>query len=496
MKLIARITLLVLFLMAPSVLLAQSQRMAVPVGSYTVGGGGGSRIDAHCVDQHRTTPSGPMTSVLGPADSASVTRLSDNETLPLGEAMEANWIVIDGDDYESLYISAPSGGQYRIDIEQTIALSEQTGEVEADILPTLTWLDEAAGRNDLDVFDVWAHRSATAQDTLGEAVKYAPYFDGANQLVELQARVSSAGPNTIAVTHADSGGDTWDRVVVTSDGSILTFSGPDADRRLVEQLRSQEGSPEVWIASPKNLQHLQPFTQAVAERRQRYREAYTDAPWGSEEEAEALEAYRDLDDLITAASLSATKLGLLAVDADTFSGADTLTVAEVPRPTLPEASSGSGGGIVVRDGIFTAFGDREPPLSGAGGGGGQIPPNLPLADGDRQPYQIGTARQNGQLWTNAVFGKTSLATTKVENFFAATFGALQSSILSNASQNEVVRSVEQAITFSEEAYQAFPRVGDIEVRLFLDEAELLNVTVAVFETPKGTRFAAIARDSE
>ena len=86
-----------IFVMSALAANAQSQRMALTAGTISVGGGGGSNVDAYCLDGYRKAPTGKIRNVVSISRSgATVTRVSDGQVKSLSDAMDSNWVYFQG----------------------------------------------------------------------------------------------------------------------------------------------------------------------------------------------------------------------------------------------------------------------------------------------------------------------------------------------------------------------------------------------------------------
>ena len=468
---------------------ARTQRMAIPSGTYTVGGGGSGKIPAFCMDSRRAAPSGTMPNLLGSgAQSTKVTRLSDDTTLSLAEALAEGWLTLNGTGSATgIEVIANGNSGYRIDVENSFAVSEEPGEPVGDINSTLSWLDTQDTTKFEGVGLVWEYRETTAISDLGGNEKFSYLFGGAENLLELQHRVHEAGPGTVALTHSGTGTDAYDRVAVTSDFQIQVFGGPDADRKLFKELEDIGGVSNIWLTNERNFEQfqVQPFQTYVLEKMRVEDKKFIEAELNSAEEQQALDKFYEYRANYVAAQRSAVEIGL-ALSAEPSD-------KELVIMSLPEAGSG-GGGIKYRSGILESFDGGEPPrISGSDGGGGLPPPIRAALGGTGQPQRIGRVRQDNHVWTavsrslNAVAG----IATKVDSTFKVALGALIGAVRQDQTRQEVVGSVERALELNRDAYEAYPTIGEVEVQLWFDSVEELKMRVAVIETNFGIRFAAL-----
>lgn len=462
---------------------AQSQRMAVPSGTIEVGGGGGKRIDAYCLDRHRPAPYGSMASVLGAgAASATVTRSSDGAALPLDAAIERGWVAFTGlGSAEGLTVASLDGQAYSIEIPRPIALSEQRGELTSDIAPTLDWM-AGLGESELIGFrQVWDHRTESAEAALGTDADYAQAFGGLESLWEVRLKVDQAGAGAIAVTHLATGADAFDRLVMAANRPIDVFSGPDADRQIIGAYR-REGVPlEIWLANPHALEHMSPLDDYLEAEIGRQFERYLSAPFDSKEEAEAEKMHEMLEETAAGVRLTAAKAGLLWTDPDFLAGRQTLVVSEVPGPELG-AAAGGGGKFTGHDGILMAFNGGEPPWQAG------LPQSVSAtAPREGETVRVGQIEQGSSVWTTLAVGRPR----RVDSVFLSAFDALTRAVFGGKPQQAVIQDVSEALEFNRKAYADFAPLGVVDLRLLLDDDEVLRARVAMLDTPRGVRFAAL-----
>ena len=472
MNVLAKLGLLVLLLISSVTVSAQTQRIALPSGSHSIKSGTSKPLKAFCLDQHRAAPyEVSLNSVLGPSSGATVTRVADNITVSLAQALRNDWIEFQGNGAEKLILIAKGGGEYRLDIKESIALSEQPNEVSSDIADTLAWLDDnKSDISSMSLRDVWDHREADAATKLAEQVEYAKYFKSKEQLLELQTKVNETEGNVIAVAHAHVSDGVYDRLVLSPNAPIETFSGANADRELISRFRREGESLTILVSRLSELEQFRVLREAL-------RGAYNHAK-------------------LQALAHSANKTALLLADADSVAGKGNLIIKNAIEPSA--GGSGNGGGregydslIMSNDDgllIFKTQDEEELKVS-------PVARALLRAE-DSQRTRIGVAKQGNHRWTNIVRGSATANVERVNIVFSHVYFTLRNAISWNRTTDEVVADVRQAAEFNKQAYEAFPLDGEVEVRLFLDDNERLNVKVATFQTENGVLYAVIGLDQE
>lgn len=467
--------------------------MAIPSGSYTVGGGASGELPAFCLDSSRPAPSGEMSNLLGSgAQSTRVTRLSDDVTVSLAEALAEGWLTLNGTSSATgIAVIAQGSGRYRIDIGSSFAVSEDLGEPLGDIESTLSWLDTQDTSKFESAGPVWQYRETAAISELGGYKKYSYLFRGPVELLELQHRVHEAGPSTIALTHSRTDSDAYDRVAVTSDFDIRVFSGPNADRDLFHDLNAKSGLTNVWLVNEHKFEQAQiePFQRHVQEGMQFEENRFMESTWGSQEMAQAEDNWQAYRVKLSNAQRHAAEIGL-ALSAGQYG--QTMTFS-----ALPLAGSG-GGGIINRNGIIESFEDNEPPSSAGSDGGDGIPPVIKASiEASVGSQRIGRVPQGSHIWTTISRSLTAAAelatgvSAKVDASFKVAFGTLISAVEQDQSRQEIVESVQSSLELNKEAYEAYPTLGEIEIQLWFDSGEELKMRVAIIETAVGIRFAAL-----
>lgn len=474
---------------------AKTQRMAIPAGEFSVGGEAGHiEISAYCLDEHRNAPSGTMVTVLGAgAVTAHVTRKSKGkpETLTLAKAISAGWISFSGTgEPEGLKVVSLTGEEYWVSIDKPIALSEQSDDFSEDIEATLGWIGSRPNNSEIDGWDVWQNRYDEALKVLGEDSKYASdFFNSASfypskyipAFLELSERVNRADGKLIAIAHKETGEDADDRIVLSAHSPVRIFSGPNADREIVQAYHKKGRNLEIQLAAG-SLEQAAPLQEYLNDKLIESSEEYTGflaAPI-EERDQRAEKRKRVLIQTYADVSFTAAAHGLLLADPEP----EGLSVTKTPELA---AAAGGGGKLITSGGAIVGFADGEPP----NGSSETIPANLKALIPD-EPKQglTGYVIQGKRLWT--IF-TSSLGAKKdrLNSAFASALAAVMGGVRRDAGPKDVVSAVKSASEFNQRAYEAYKPVGTVEIQLYLDREKMLDIRVAVIDTPDGIKMIAL-----
>lgn len=471
---------------------AQTQRMAIGAGTFIVGGGGtdGTPVDAYCLDRHRDTPKGTMINVLGVgATTAQVTRMSDGATLPLADAIQSGWISFHGQGTpEGLRANSEDGKKYRVQIKSPIALSEQAGDLDEDIAATLAWMGSPAAPDGLSVLDLWLYRDAEAIKALGGDVEYSALFGGLTAFWELRLTVDHADGKMIAISHSDMGADAYDRIVVSAHSPVRVFSGPNADREVVKSNHKKGENLEIVLVNPERLEHMAPWLDHIRDAHKENHNRYWLADAESAEERKAIEQMEMLYRHYRGVLYTAAAQSLLLAD----HGQGSLTVSAAPKLAT---ASGGGGNFIISGGAIVGFPGGEPPRD-AGLGASEPPDAVKALIKDEPKKKRFTFVPQGGSWWTAIGSALGAPQSRLDSVMSSTLAALMLAVRRDSGPDEVVSDVKEAILFNRKAYEAFKPVGTVQVRLFLDLEEKLDIRVAAIETPTGIRFVALQESTQ
>lgn len=477
---------------------AQSQRMALPAGSYTVaGGGGGARVDAYCLDYHRGAPYGQMSAVIGAgAHQAIVTRSLDGSSLPLGEAINRGWVSLEGmGSATGLIASSLDGEDYTIEIAAPVAVSEQRDEFEEDIAGTLAWMASAGTGSMFSAQDVWSHRADAANLALGSDASYATSFSGFSDaqealpaLWEQRLQIDRANGGVIAYAHEKAGGDAFNRVVMAARTPVRRFSGADADRQIVQAYTAANSEMEIRITNAFGLEQVQPLRSYF----ERVNEEWGLAEWGSPEALEA-EAQLGQGRSVLGAGLAAAQKGLLF--AAGAQGSDRLTITTTPKVA---ATYGTVEKMTMSGGVIIGFDGGQPPSGATPGGVGGLPPTPRgrlTGLGEDEESRVAKAVQGESVWTLLAWSPRIIV-SRLDSVMASAMSGLFGAVGRDASRDEVIEDVSDAVEFNRKAHETLLPIGEVTVELFLDNEETLSMRVALIDTPSGFRFVKLAMDVE
>ena len=471
---------------------ARTQRMAIPSGSYTVRESGPVTVRAFCVDAGRSSPTGIMSTFLGSGSSTTtVTRLSDNVVLSLSEAISEGWLTLKGtNSATNINVFAVDDLGYRIDVKNSFIATEHSDDLIDDIASTLTWLDTQDTSTFSGADPVWDFRRQEAESELGANFQFANLFGGPEELLELFYRLNHEEVGTVALTHRyNPDSDAFDRILFAPGFSVREFQGINADRNLVEQLRSEGELTHIYLVQPQNFEQstLEPFGKYMKFEIEEAESQFWNAPWGSLEEREAKEMMDAYHEVRNAAQISAVEIGLQL----------SLNSTEIPLAvSVLDKGYSVNGGIINRNGTLISFDGPEPPSSEILNR--NVVPLVArtfLQEEPRNASYAGQVRQGNHLWTagTRALDITKESAAKANTSFRLVFSSLIGAVRRNQPKQGVIDDVQQMLNLERQAYEAYPSFGEAEVRLFFDETEELKMRVALVSTPDGIRLVALGR---
>ena len=492
--------------------IAEMQRMGVVQQSVIVGGGHGEsqELQAYCLDESRDLPFGAM-SILPGSGLGKVTRLPDERSFDLGAAIEAGWVAIDGiGSVSSLQLRSLDGKIYRLDIDNTFAMTskEQLDTERTDGLqPTLAWLESKGPKPALSPDDVWDHRTFTEH---GLDPELASAFGYRHKVVSLKNTLAEQAAQregvTLALAHRSEGPD-WQRLVMTSDGTITVFDGPNADREAL-RFAGRQDDGNVSLVVP-NLFGLEQATQ-IKSTLERFRNdlyakaAELEAATQSQISAPGIDgAKRDeilteyyeksegISDQMNALDRTARErlsgtvesgLTLAAQAADI--GVDSVRLLDVALEPLAGAG---GGGARLIVGPNAAAGDFN------GGDGFELSPTdgtpfpvrngFPIKNSTKIESRVDVQANDG--WWVAFMRSTSVR--RLRSLTDAVYGTLRSSVNLGLSTEATTQAVAKAAAFDraifediQDAARTLPESMQAELLLMFNNDQQLNIRITGF----------------
>lgn len=484
---------------------ASSQRMALPPQTIVVGGGGGVGsvpIDrAYCIDVHRSEPTGDMTRVIGGnSPGATVTRVRDGSRLPLQDAMSQGWVRFSGTgEATGLTLTSVSGEEYKVEISKSVALSEDANDFSEDIESTLSWIDNqsrgherAEWETDGPLDTLWQRRAIAAEEAIPDDVAYVSAFSSKSgraalsDLWESRIRVERSGGGLALYGHVEAPSDAWDRVVIKAGEPARRFSGPNADRQVIEFLGNPSPGSTIEIARPDRLEQLGTMADQIAQAETEYVQAEP----GSTEEVQASAKLDRLYELLPdiAVAIRSVQLSLLMADPGAWNGNSTFVISSGLPTDLGFQTLGVRSGVIaVVDGVGSFSG--EP----------MLPSNLAapyLSDQEELARITAYAEQGEAKWT-LVAQSSQHRLPRLREIASDASAAMFNAVAADANEEAVVQDVEDVLKFNSLALEGLPTgdeipVGEeIEVVLFLDDEQRLNMRLAV-QIIEGNRRLAIA----
>ena len=146
------------------------------------------------------------------------------------------------------------------------------------------------------------------------------------------------------------------------------------------------------------------------------------------------------------------------------------------------ASGGGGGKVTAGDGEIFSFGN---------GGSGGVPPVVrALARWDDEVRRIQHTPQGDKTWTT--FARSRIAAVRrLDSVMASALAAIFRGVERDATEEVIINDVSDAIEFNRKAYEGLTPLGDVELRLFLEDDEVLHARVALVQTSEGVRVAGV-----